>query len=164
MKSLAALLETHYNELRNFALSKVRNWALAEDIVQDACLRLATAGHGNFVNPRAYLYRTVGNLVIDRQRQETRRGRYISADLLPDDVAHDEPDAEDCLIEQQRLGLLSRAVAELPPRCQQCFVMRCIDELHQDEIARRLGISRNMVEKHLRNAVLHCARRLREDD
>jgi DNA-binding CsgD family transcriptional regulator len=32
--------------------------------------------------------------------------------------------------------------------------------LSQAEIAERLGISRNMVDKHLRHAVVYCARRL----
>lgn len=42
---------------------------------------------------------------------------------------------------------------QLPPRCRQVFIMRRFGGLHQEEIARRLGISRNMVEKHMRLAL-----------
>ena len=38
--------------------------------------------------------------------------------------------------------------------------MSRLDGLRNGEIAERLGISRNMVEKHIIKAMLHCRRRL----
>ena len=42
-------------------------------------------------------------------------------------------------------------------------MLRRFDDLSQEEIAQRMGISRNMVEKHLRAAALHCMKRLSEN-
>ena len=46
----------------------------------------------------------------------------------------------------------------------EAVVLRRFDDLSQEEVARRMGISRSMVEKHLRLALVHCTRRLRESD
>jgi RNA polymerase sigma factor (sigma-70 family) len=61
---------------------------------------------------------------------------------------------------RERLALLAAAMDELPPRCREVFVLRQVEQLDQAEIARRLCISRNMVEKHLRKALLHCRARV----
>lgn len=45
------------------------------------------------------------------------------------------------------------AINNLPPRCREVFVLRRFHDLSPDDIAKRLGISRNMVEKHLRSAL-----------
>lgn len=158
------MVEAHYGELRAFARRKVGNAAAAEDLVQEACLRLASADSAVIGNPRAYLYRVVGNLIIDHHRKKQARARSVVRLEREVDVADETSDVERQLVARQRLALLSRAISELPPRCRECFVMRRFDDLSQDEIACRMGISRNMVEKHLRLALTHCARRLREGD
>jgi RNA polymerase sigma-70 factor (ECF subfamily) len=161
---ISQFVEIYYGELRAFARRKVGNATTAEDLVQEACLRLASTQTETIDNPRAFLYRVVGNLVIDHRRKERTRTRNLVS-LTNDVDVHDEtPNVERQLVAKQRLAILSRAITELPLRCRECFVMRRFDGLDQDEIARRMGISRNMVEKHLRLAVTHCAIRLREGD
>jgi len=59
-----------------------------------------------------------------------------------------------------RLRILAAAVDDLPPRCREVFLMSRLDGLGNGEIAGRLGISRNMVEKHIIKAMMHCRRRL----
>jgi RNA polymerase sigma-70 factor (ECF subfamily) len=155
------LIEACYGELLRFARRKLGGEHVADDLVQEACLRYANARTQSIVSPRAFLYRILANLVVDHQR---RRGRQACEPLGEIEPVDGSADAESALIWRERLAILSRAVEELPPRCRECFVLRRFDELPQDEIARRMGISRNMVEKHLRAAALHCARRLREHD
>ena len=82
-------------------------------------------------------------------------------------TTHGEPEfrrIERQLVAKQRLAILAKAVGELPPRCRDCFILRRFDDLDPDEIAIRMGISRNMVEKHLRQALIYCTARLREGD
>jgi RNA polymerase sigma factor (sigma-70 family) len=164
LPSICQLVEAHYGELRAFARRKIGNAATAEDLVQEACLRLASAPIEPIENPRAYLYRVVNNLVLDHQRKEQTRARHLAALAQNLDPTDEVADVERQLVAKQRLAILSRAIGELPPRCRECFIMRRFDDLDQDEIARRMGISRNMVEKHLRLAVTHCAKRVREGD
>jgi RNA polymerase sigma-70 factor (ECF subfamily) len=161
---ISALIDAYYGELRSYASRKLRNPVAAEDIVQEAWLRFASSGNEKIANPRAYLYRLVGNLVIDQQRREQTRIRTTVEPPGHLDVVDETVDMEGQLVARQRLALLAKAVSELPPRCRDCFILRRFDDLGPDEIARRMGISRNMVEKHLRQALVHCAKRLREGD
>lgn len=155
------LIEACYGELLRFARRRLGGGHAADDLVQEACLRFSSAQTSMIARPRAFLHRILANLVVDHQRRQARRPDTVAEEFeAVDPVAN----AEDAMIWRERLAILSEAVAELPPRCRECFVMRRFDDLSQDEIARRMGISRNMVEKHLRAAALHCARRLREHD
>ena len=165
-KSRVALLVAvirHYDELRAFIIRKIECPALASDILQEVCEK---AAHGAYdteiVNPRAYLYRVAANLTVDKIRQ--RASRELPADVSTLNAADPMSDAERSLAAKQRLALLRKIVDELPLKCRTVFVMRRFDDIPQDEIARKLGISRNMVEKHLRHALDHCARRLAELD
>jgi RNA polymerase sigma-70 factor (ECF subfamily) len=159
-ESPSRLVEACYGELLRFARRRLGGGHVADDLVQEACLRFTSAPRPTITKPRAFLHRILANLVVDHQRRQARQP------VVADDFEAVDPaaSAEDALIWRERLALLSRAVEELPPRCRECFVMRRFDDLSQDEIAQRMGISRNMVEKHLRTAALHCARRLREHD
>jgi RNA polymerase sigma factor (sigma-70 family) len=158
----AGIAVAYYEELRRHVRRRVRDESSVEDLVQDVCVRLAGVDLRKVDSPKAFLFRMATNLVIDhRRRQRVRDQTVIEIDPEFEGV-DDNPDAERRLAAKQRLELLKRAVDELPPRCRECFVLRRFDNLEPDEIARRMGVSRNMVEKHLRFAVAHCAERLRE--
>ena len=162
---LLAALQLHYDELHAFVRRKVRCPALAADIMQETYVRLASRGVPEVVrNPRALLYRVAGNLAIDQLRMQETRAKYVTTMPLSDSVADARPSAETEIDAKERLALLMEAVEELPPRCRQVFVLRKFEDFDQAEIAATLGISRNMVEKHLRKALLHCAIKLRKRD
>lgn len=156
---------THYDMLLAFVERRVQSRELAADIVQDIYLRIAT--HDSAVpveNPLAFFYRVAGNLIIDRLREQAVRARHDDPDSMAEDVADNAPGSEAQIAGQQRLQLLSQAISELPARCREVFILRKIEHLEFDDIARRMGISRNMVEKHLRKALLHCQTRLQEHE
>ena len=162
---LLAALQLHYDELHAFVRRKVRCPALAADILQDTYVRLASRGLSEAVrNPRALLYRVAGNLAIDQLRLQETRARYVTSMPLSENLPDSRPSAETEIDAKQRLALLMEAVDELPPRCRQVFVLRKFEDFDQSEIAATLGISRNMVEKHLRKALLHCAMKLKKRD
>ena len=163
--SLPAAFVAYYDELLTHVSRKVSCPTVARDIVHEAYLRIAKVDPGQKVdNPRAFLHRIVGNLAIDYLRRETRRKSFISPTPPSDAVSDDLPSAEATLAAKQRVAQLQAIVDELPPRCREVFVMRKFEDMDHDEIAARLGISRNMVTTHIRNALLYCARRLSDQD
>ncbi|MBY6241998.1 RNA polymerase sigma factor [Methylosinus sp. Sm6] len=129
----------------------------APDLLQETFLRVMHRQMPEtVVDPGAYLRRTAVNLAMDF----SRRRRLETKLFVPEDAAPETP-SQDSSVEQsleagRRADLLRRAIASLPPKCREVFVMRMHDELPQDEIARRLGISRNMVDRHLRIAIRRC--------
>ncbi|ORE87324.1 ECF sigma factor [Oceanococcus atlanticus] len=59
-------------------------------------------------------------------------------------------------MDQQQLLDVLRAIADLPPRCREVFVLYRFKSLSQAQIAEQLGISRNMVERHVMRAMRSC--------
>ncbi|MGZ8955773.1 MAG: RNA polymerase sigma factor [Methylovulum sp.] len=128
----------------------------AADIVQEAYQRLLS---GNLwqqaENPRALLHRIAANLATDYERRNTVRQNYLSNQQAQIDTLQQQGNIqpERIISAEERLELLLAAVNTLPPKCRRVFVLRKFEDLSQADIALRLGISRNMVEKHLRHAL-----------
>jgi len=160
--ALLRALEHHYEPLRRFVERRLHSSETAADIVQETCVKVAMLDERTVIqNPLAFLYRVAGNLSLDWLREREVRERHIESGELPD-VADGAPDSEAYIAGHQRLKILAEAVAELPPRCAEVFRLRKLEHLEPKDIAERLGISRNMVEKHLRKALAHCQARLDE--
>ena len=64
---------------------------------------------------------------------------------------------------QQRMEQLKVVLAELSPRRREALMLHRFEGLSQAQIAKRMGISVSMVEKHIAFALLHCKRRLQPD-
>ena len=68
------MLENYYRELVKFLSARLGNAQAAEDVVHDAYVRvLERASDEPIQQPRAFLYRTALNLVIDGHRRNALR-------------------------------------------------------------------------------------------
>lgn len=158
------MLENYYRELVCFLNAKLGNLQVAEDVVHDAYVRvLERSSDVPIEQPRAFLYRTALNLVIDGHRRNALR-QVESLDVLDSEERFFSPSPQLSLDHGQRLELLQRALAELPSLCRESFLLRKLEGLSHPEIAERLGISRSLVEKHIVNAMKHCRVRVRQWD
>lgn len=159
--SLLSLLLHHYGEITDYLTRRLGSVSAAQDVAQDAYVRLRDAATvPEVLNARSYLYRLADNLALDHLRATSRRDRReVRVDAAIDRAA-EQPDAESALEYKQRLALLARAVDDLPPRCREVFLLHKVEGLSHGEIARRLGISRSMVEKHVMKALAHCRDRV----
>jgi|AGTN01.2.fsa_nt_gi RNA polymerase sigma factor, sigma-70 family len=162
--TLLSVFERSYEELVGFVAAKVGCAATAADIVQETYLRIAAAPAEGIDHPRSFMYRVAGNLAIDHLRQQQSRAKYVVNLELPEALHPATPSVEEQILQRERLVRLVRAIRELPPRCREVFILRRVENLHQSEIAERLGISRNMVEKHLRHALLYCLQQVDGDE
>lgn len=99
-------------ELRRYALSRTQDAAAAEDLVQEAFVRLTIlAGSSGFpTNPRAWLYRVILNLIISGSRRAEVALRR-SPELATDDVLADS--AEAAMLTSERSHALGAALRML---------------------------------------------------
>ena len=121
-----------------------------EDIIQEAYAILADLESvDGIAYPRAYLFQ-VARSVITRH---IRRARVVSIHAVEDvaqlEHADERPTPEQVAIDRDELGRLARAISAMPDRTQQAFILRRVDGLSQREIAARMAISENTVEKHI---------------
>lgn len=155
----------YYRELLRFLQGSVQDREMAADLAQESYARvLAVQRSGEpIAEPRAFLYRTARNLVIDQHRRDAVRGQH--APLDGDDGFEQAAQAlagpracepEVAAMSSQTVNALLAAIGELPLRCREAFILHKFDGLAQADIARRMGISVTMVERHIQRGMQAC--------
>ena len=158
----AAVILRYYRELLNFVAKSGKDRDGAADVVQEAYARvLAVQRSGQAVpEPRALLYRTVRNVLIDLHRRSQVRGEPVELDADPE-AAQALPAGPACEPEAaaasaQGVQAMLATIAALPLRCREAFILYKFDGLPQQEVAHRMGISPKMVEQHVKRAMQAC--------
>ena len=108
-------------------------------------------------SPHAFLFTAARNLAFEWSRRERLNFREFLPETGATCVLDESPSAYEQLGVRQELELLSRAIACLPERCREVLILRKLYGVPQKEIAARLGITENTVEKHAANGVRLCA-------
>ncbi|MGE5548447.1 MAG: RNA polymerase sigma factor [Solirubrobacterales bacterium] len=148
--------------LRRFLASRLARDADADDALQEVFIRVLSLGGGREVSsPLGLIYKVAANFAVDLARGDRVRAAVIVAG--DEDLARlpaNDPDPETTASQRQRHRRLEQAIDELPPRCREVFVLHRFEEMTYPEIAARLGISRNMVEKHIIRALCHLRARM----
>jgi RNA polymerase sigma factor (sigma-70 family) len=151
----AAFLE-HRPRLLRFLSARRVVQEEAEDLLQDLFVKIDGLHTGPIAEPRAYLYRMLDNLVLDRRRASLRRkGReeaWMSVQPGVESGCDESPSAEASVLARQRLARVWAALNLLPARTVDVFRRYRIDDCPQKQIASDLGISVSAVEKHLQRA------------
>lgn len=150
----------------NFLVGLVKDRDAAADLAQESYARVLAVQHAGraITDPRALLYRTARNLVIDRHRRAEHRDHADIDALLeidqPQAPAGTQPDH--ALASAQAVQALVATIDALPPRCREAFLLHTIDGLSHAEIAERMGVSRSAVEKQVVRGLLACRQCERE--
>ncbi len=157
------MIARYYRELLNYFSGTMKDRDRAADLVQETYARVLAAEQSGQTlrEPRALLYQTARNLLIDQHRQAAVRD-HDAGDALDEVPIAQASQPEEMYAAQQRAKRLIAAIENLPPRCREAFMLHKFDGLSHAEVAERMGISRNMVERHVMLAVLAC-RQSRED-
>jgi RNA polymerase sigma factor (sigma-70 family) len=123
----------------------------AEDLVQEAFIRLHKSAHRIRSNKKAASY--LRSIVINLARDHNRRG-LMSLRHQEAVRAGSTPDApEDLLILDEQQARILDELRALSPRQRDCIFLRFYLELSEREIADTLSISRNSVKTHCRRGL-----------
>ena len=154
----------HRGLLVNYATRLVGSRAQAEDLVQEAWLRLdAATGERAIQEPLGYLYRIIRNLAFDQSRAAGRERRWQqegepSIEALLGLRPSSTP--ETVALHKDQMRLLMAALDELPKRTRIAFGMHRIGGYKLREIAAYLDISIPLAQKLVTSGLLHCRDRL----
>lgn len=134
----------------------------AFDVLHDALVRFVlTKNPRRHEQPHAYLQVIVRNVLVD-EHHESKRFQSLDQDELSEarEIANNgcdqifTPSAEHLADIQQRISAMQQLIDRLPPRCREAFWLYRIDGMNQSDIAAQLGISLNMVQRHVMRAML----------
>lgn len=159
--SLLVSLVHHYDDLVDYIRRRFGDNSFAREVVHEVCVQLMEKPQRSIAHhPVALLKRISHNTAVDQCRAEDVRRRLIDTVSVLPDTASPAPDPASVIDAQREIQCLADAVAALPRRCQQVFVMHKIHEVSQADVAVHLGISLKMVEKHLRLGMAACRQKL----
>lgn len=148
------MFERYYAELIHYMSRVLGDRERAQDVVQETYLRVSILGNrpGTITEPRAFLYRTAKNIVIDEWRKKRNKKEFASDELAISEC--EEPLTQ--ILSEYRMGRLQKTIDELPPRCHEAFILHKFEGYSHKEVAKIMGISVNAVEKHIIRALLSC--------
>jgi RNA polymerase sigma-70 factor (ECF subfamily) len=149
----------HRDDLRRYLRRLVDDEALADDLAQEAGMRLLRAGRdGSIREPRAWLFHAGANLARDALRKRTTWAAAAAEIAHADEGLAPAPDELAAM--DQDLGALRRAIEDLPPQARRILLLARVEGRSHKEIARLLGLATKTVENHLGRAVARLAQAL----
>jgi RNA polymerase sigma-70 factor (TIGR02943 family) len=156
-----AWVELHGNYLFRYAIIRVRNETVAEDLVQDALLA-AFQGKERFTGEsteRGWLTGILKHKIMDHFRHLAKERPVNADDALPSELADrfDElglwkhvpetgpanwgADAGTLMERQEFMAALKECLSKLPPRHADAFVLREMEDAESERIQETLGVS-----------------------
>ncbi len=144
-------LQEHGPKLLLFARQQTRSQQDAEDILQDALVKLVDKlRSGEFVGGQEswlpYLYTAIRRLAIDLSRRDDRRKRRedtVSTEAEADQREGFHPWFESEASDDETRAQLERGLKELPPKFAEVIVMKIWGDQTFAQIGETLGISQN---------------------
>lgn len=165
---LTSLYQRWRNPLVRLFQRRSHSREQSEEAAQDVFIRLAVSGKSLAPEEeKPYLSTVARSVATDGWRRGGRDGALEIVSLeaaveelesLPADDAHSPLEIA---AHRQRIARLNDAVAELPERQRQAFLLNRIDGLSHDEVAAAMGITPRMVAKHLSRAMAYCHLRVK---
>jgi RNA polymerase sigma-70 factor (ECF subfamily) len=163
--AFAVLVQRHQTRLYNFALRHVRSGAAAEEVVQDAFVRVVQNASDFKHEARfcTWLYTIARNLCIDQLRKHALRRHPSLDDTKPTDdgdgptlgeqTADSRANVERAAVSVEIRERLLSAVNTLPDEQREVFLMREVSNLPFREIATIVGVPENTVKSRMRYAL-----------
>lgn len=155
-QAFESLFLHYFPRIKGFISGILQNEEEAEDISQDIFVSMWQNRERltNIENLNAYLFRVAKNAVYrhiersllfrDFQEQQIDHALFTSTD---------NDSIEEELYAKELDFLISVAVEKMPPQRKQIYKMSRVEGISNDEIAKRLSISKRTVENHLTQAL-----------
>ena len=150
-KAYKFLLNKFHRKLNAYALTLVNDHSMAQDIVQNVFLK--TWKTRNKLNPefsiQSFLYKSVYNEFINTYQQN--KAMMLLQQKYVESLQQVVETTDDSSIERM-LAIINKEIQNLPPKCQQVFILSKKEGLTNIEIAEHLDVSIKTVEAQISKA------------
>lgn len=127
----------------------------AQDIAQESLYKLTRYRDLPVEALKPLLYRIALNALHDARRRQS--GMYQTSlsdmDLQAQDIQDEMPRPEQWAENREELARVRAAIALLPGRCREIYLLNRIEGMSYSQISRHCGISVKAVEKHIGKAL-----------
>lgn len=153
IKEFEALFKRNHSSLCHKVYTLVKDADLAADIVQNVFLkywmnRKQTVIHTSI---EAYLFRACVNEAYNTLKSGKRKAEFM--EYLSSSGAASANSTEDSIALSETRSKINAAIRNMPPACQEVFLLSRYDEMSHLEIASYLNISVNTVNNHMKRAL-----------
>ena len=147
------LFQQFYRPLCQYAYSIIHNQDETEDIVQEIFCKLWEQREKIEIHTstKSYLYRMVHNACLNRIKQTELQ--YEHHEQIAYLSASDYNNVEKTMENKELRHKINLAVASLPERCREAFLLSRMQHLSYAEIAQKMQISSNTVETQIVKAL-----------
>ncbi|TAJ13644.1 sigma-70 family RNA polymerase sigma factor [Marinilabiliaceae bacterium JC017] len=168
-KCIDALIDRHSNKIFTYIVVCVKHQALAEDIFQDAIIRvIKTLKAGKYQdNGRfsSWVMRIAHNLIIDHYRKQKHLATVSNDDYdydLFNNLGHSDQSVETKIVYEQILSDVDYLVSMLPDAQREVIEMRHYKGLSFKEIADETNVSINTALGRMRYALINLRKLMEE--
>ncbi|WP_046743466.1 RNA polymerase sigma factor [Kordia zhangzhouensis] len=145
------IFNTHAETLRNFIYYKCGSEQQAEDIVQDAFIKLwKNCASIIYDKAKSYLFTVANNMFLNEVAHEKVKLKY-KQQIAPK-ITNETP--EFILRQKEFQEKLQKTIAKLPDGQREVFLLNRIDKKTYAEIAEIIGLSVKAVEKRMHKALI----------
>lgn len=145
------LYDDHAESLFRHCYFRVSSRELAEDLTQEAFMRVWNylAEGKTLDNPKAFLYRIAGNLIIDHYRHK----KESSLDSLAEGGYDPAGDDADSILEYVSGKQALRLLEKLEPQYREILILRYVSDLSISDIAEVIGQTENVVSVRIHRGI-----------
>jgi len=145
------IFRSHYGAVTRFVYYKCGDLQQAEDIVQDVFVKLwRLCSTVSFSKVKAYLYRAANNSFLNEKAHEKIVLKHLQS--TSPSVDHENP--EYLMQMDQFHEKLKQAIAALPQKEREVYLLSRLEKKTYPEIAELLGLGVKAVERRMSKALL----------
>lgn len=149
------------DRLRRWLIRRFPGLRDVEDLLQECCVRVWRRQQRRpLAQARAYLFQVAHHLAVDRFRRERASPLCEATGAVVEAREDESVGPADDACQRQELELLNRAIATLPRRCREIFILRKLRGVPQKEVARRLRLSEHTVQGQAHRGLRRCGQLL----
>ncbi len=145
------IFSDYAQDIKRFLFFKTQDTQLTEDLLQDTFNKLWNNCHNvTFSKVKSYLFTVANNLFLNHVKH--LKVVHNHQKNVSEKITHQSP--EYLMIEQEYLVKIEQAIANLPEKQREVFLLSRIEKKKYKEIAVLLGVSIKTVEKRMHDALL----------
>jgi RNA polymerase sigma-70 factor, ECF subfamily len=164
-EAFTQLVTRYKDSITNYLNMMVGDYDIAVDLSQETFLRVYRSinRYSNLYQFSTWIYRIATNLAIDEMRYRKRRGQVFYKNVMGSrsSSANDGPEFEitdvrrgprDEILRKESNQILVDAIRSLPKKYRTAFIMKEVQELPYDDIAKVLNCSPGTIKSRLHRA------------